>query len=91
MTPTLTTIKDEADELVPSQRLEQLIGTCSPSPSEAHDMAVELIRRRAHPPIVDEGMVERVLSELSDRRLLNDVDPSLFEEIAVAIIRAVRP
>lgn len=38
-------------ELVPTQRLDQLIGSGDPSSAEIHDMAVELIlRRRASPP-----------------------------------------
>ncbi|EKS29277.1 hypothetical protein [Afipia felis] len=33
---------------------------------------------------------DRVLSELMDRRLLNDVDDDLWPEIAKAVIKAVR-
>lgn len=39
---------------------------------------------------VDES-VDRVLSELRDRRLLNDVDDDLHQEIAIALIKAVWP
>jgi hypothetical protein len=36
-------------------------------------------------------VVERVLSELRDRRLLNDVDDDLHREIAIALIKAAEP
>lgn len=38
----------------------------------------------------DASAAERVLSELMDRRLLNDVDDDLHQEIADALIRAAR-
>jgi hypothetical protein len=38
---------------------------------------------------VTDEVIDRVLFELMDRRLLNDVDDSLHNEIAVALINAV--
>jgi hypothetical protein len=48
-----------------------------------------LIEQPATPGCVAEVLVERVLSELRDRRLLNDVDDDLHQEIAEALIKAV--
>ena len=38
-----------------------------------------------------QGTVDRVISELRDRRLLNDVDDDLHREIAIALIKAAEP
>lgn len=39
---------------------------------------------------IADGATDRVIAELMDRRLLNDVDDDLWPEIAEAVIKAVR-
>lgn len=46
--------------------------------------------RSCIPTTPEDDSVARVLSELRDRRLLNDVDDGLHEEIAESLIKAVR-
>lgn len=55
----------------------------------AYAAHIRSLRREAPAPA--EGVVERVLSELRDRRLLNDVDDDLHREIAIALIKAAEP
>lgn len=80
------------------------MGWAQPS-AAAEDMAMEIlkmIRPSIKPHPMDEGLrrtqevmgrqsaVKAVIEELMDRRLLNDVDADLHQEIAVAVINAVR-